>query len=622
VTRAFTGWAFPGPGRWAAWTSSYLPAGKPSGFDRSEVPASSSSRSSRPAEFSAALRSCGGAFIGIGLISALLNVLFLTGAFFMLAVYDRVVPSRSLPTLVALALLAFGLYFFQAILDVIRGRALVRIGSALDETLSGRIYDMIVRSPLKVHPRGDGLQPLRDLDQVRGYLSGLGPTALFDLPWIPFYLGICFLFHPLIGLTALVGALILVTLTLIAEVLSRAPAREATVQGAARNTLADASRRNAEVVHAMGMSYRLEALWDATNAGYRASQRRAADIAGGLGSISRVLRMMLQSTVLGVGGYLVIMQEASAGIIIAGAILASRAVAPVELAIANWKNLVAARQGWSRLRQLAAQFPPARETTPLPAPKKTLAVEGVTLSPPGEQCVVLQDVSFRLNAGQALGIMGPSAAGKSSLVRAIVGVWLPTRGKVALDGAGLEQWNAEALGRHIGYLPQDVELFAGTVAQNITRFEHEPDPEALITAANAARVHELILRLPEGYETQIGEGGAALSAGQRQRIALARALYRDPFLVVLDEPNSNLDVEGEQALAQAIMAVRARGGIAIVVAHRTNIIACVDQLLLLAEGRLQSFGCRDQVLRRYAPVRAAQPGLKVVAESASQSTPP
>jgi PrtD family type I secretion system ABC transporter len=571
------------------------------------------SQSSRPVELSSALRACRGALVGIGVISAVLNVLFLTGAFFMLAVYDRVVPSRSLPTLLALAVLAFGLYLFQAVLDVLRGRALVRIGAELDETLSGRIYDLIVRLPLKVRPSGDGLQPLRDFDQVRSYLSGLGPTALFDLPWIPFYLAICFLFHPLIGLTALAGALILVMLTLIADLLSRAPARQAAAQAAARNTLAEASRRNAEVVRAMGMSTRLAAVWGEAHASHGASKLRAADITSGLGSISKVLRMMLQSTVLGVGAYLVVMQEATAGIIIAGAILASRAVAPVEVAIANWKGLVAARQGWSRLRQLAAQFPPPGETTPLPAPHKSLAVEGVTIVPPGEQRVVLREASFRLNAGQALGVIGPSAAGKSSLVRAMVGVWSPARGKVRLDGAALEHWNAEVLGGHIGYLPQDVELFAGTVAQNIARFEPKPDHEALIAAANAARVHELVLRLPDGYETQIGEGGAALSAGQRQRIALARALYRDPFLVVLDEPNSNLDSEGDQALGQAILAVRARGGIAIVVAHRTNVIACVDQLLVLADGRIQAFGPKDQVLSKLAPAQAAQPGLfKVV----------
>jgi len=573
------------------------------------------SSSSRPGEFSAALRSCGAAFVGIGLVSALLNVLFLTGAFFMLAVYDRVVPSRSLPTLVALALLAFGLYVFQAILDVIRGRALVRIGATLDEALSGRIYDMIVRLPLKARWSGDGLQPLRDFDQVRSYLSGLGPTALFDLPWIPFYLGICFLFHPLIGLTALVGALILMTLTLVAEVLSRAPAKQTAVQAAARNTLADASRRNAEVVCAMGMASRLGTLWGETNASCRASQRRAADIAGGLGSVSKVLRMMLQSTVLGVGGYLVIMQEASAGIIIAGAILASRAVAPVELAIAHWKGLVAARHGWSRLQQLAAQFPPARETTSLPAPRRSLAVEGVTLVPPGEQRVVLQDASFSLNAGQALGIMGACAAGKSSLVRAIVGVWSPARGKVRLDGAALEHWNPEALGHHIGYLPQDVELFGGTIAQNISRFDPAATSDAIIAAAKEAGVHEMIIKMREGYNTQVGEQGAALSAGQAQRVALARALYGNPFLIVLDEPNSNLDTEGDEALTRAIRAARERRAIVVVVAHRPIGVEAVDQILVLRDGRMQAFGPKEQVLAQVLQPRVTPPApIKVVSE--------
>src|SRR5215470_5771771 len=589
-------------------------------FDLREVTMSSPpdpSQSSGPVELSSALRACRGAFVGIGLLSAVLNVLYLTGSFFMLAVYDRVLPSRSLPTLVALALLAFGLYLFQAVLDVLRGRVLVRIGSALDQALSGLIYDMIVRRPLKARTSGgEGLQPLRDLDQVRSYLSGLGPTALFDLPWMPFYLAICFLFHPLIGLTALLGSLVLVTLALLTDVLMRSPTRDVSAHGASRNTLADASRRNAEALHALGMAGRLAAVWGEANARYLASQRRAADITGGLGSISKVLRMMMQSAVLGVGGYLVIMQEASAGIIIAGSILASRAVAPVELAIANWKGFVAARQGWKRLQQLAVLFPPQQQPTQLPAPRKSFAVEGVTMLPPGEQRVVVQEASFRLNAGQALGIIGPSAAGKSCLVRGIVGVWSPARGKVRLDGAALEHWSAEALGRHIGYLPQDVELFAGTVAQNIARFELEPDPDALIAAANAARVHDLVLRLPDGYETQIGERGAALSAGQRQRIALARALYRDPLLIVLDEPNSNLDAEGDQALAQAILNVRARGGIAIVVAHRTNVVACVDQLLVMAEGRIRAFGPKDQVLSKLAPAQPAQPApLKIVTGS-------
>jgi ATP-binding cassette subfamily C protein PrsD len=543
-------------------------------------------------------------------------VLYLTGSFFMLEVYDRVVPSHSVPTLIGLALLACGLYLFHAFLDILRGRILIRIGDWLDCAFSARAYDIVARWPLRARVSGDGLQPVRDLDQVRSYLCGLGPTALFDLPWIPFYLAICFLFHPLLGLTALVGSLVLVSLTLLTDRLMRAHTKEATGLVAERNALAEACRRNAEVLQAMGMRGRLAARWAEANDSYMATQRRAADIAGGFGSASKVLRMVLQSAVLGVGGYLVIQQEASAGIIIAGAILTSRALAPVDLAIAHWKGLVAARQSWKRLQQYWAQLPAEEEKTPLPPPRKALVVEAVSVVPPGVQRLVVQEASFALKPGQGLGIIGPSASGKSSLVRAIVGVWASVCGKVRLDGAALEQWSSEALGHHIGYLPQDVELFAGTVAQNIARFDPEPDVQAMIDAAWAADMHEMVLGLPNGYDTQIGEGGAALSAGQRQRIALARALYRDPFLVVLDEPNSNLDAEGDQALTQAIMRVRARGGIIIVVAHRTSALAGVDQLMVMAEGRVQALGPKDALLAKMRQPRPAPVPLKVVAEGA------
>ncbi|WP_183246042.1 type I secretion system permease/ATPase [Bradyrhizobium sp. cir1] len=562
------------------------------------------------------LQACRGVLVGLGLITAMLNVLYLTGSFFMLEVYDRVVPSHSVPTLIGLAALVGALYVFQAFLDILRGRILVRIGEWLDRAFSARAYDIVARWPLRARASGDGLQPMRDLDQVRSYLSGLGPTALFDLPWIPFYLTICFLFHPLLGLTASVGSVLLVSLTILTDRLTRARTKEATGQIAQRNALAEASRRNAEVLQAMGMRGRLAARWSEANDIYMTTQRRAADIAGGFGSASKVLRMVLQSAVLGVGGYLVIQQEASAGIIIAGAILTSRALAPVELTIAHWKGLIAARQSWKRLQQQWAQLPAEEEKTPLPPPCRALAVEAVSVVPPGEQTVVVQEASFALNPGQGGGIVGPSASGKSSLVRAVVGVWGAARGKVRLDGAALDQWSSEALGRHIGYLPQDVELFAGTVAQNINRFEPAPDAEATIAAARAAGVHEMVLRLPKGYDTPIGEGGAALSAGQRQRIALARALYRDPFLVVLDEPNSNLDAEGDQALTQAILGVRARGGIVIVVAHRTSALAGVDQLIVMAEGRVQAFGPKDTLLAKMMQPRPAVP-LKVVAEGAN-----
>src|SRR5262245_7960550 len=569
----------------------------------------------------AALSACRGAFIAIGLFSGVINVLLLTGSLFMLQVYDRVLPSRSVPTLVVLSVLVVGLYAFQGILEWIRGRLLTRIGRSLDEALSSRVYETIVALPLKARSSGDGLQPLRDLDQVRSFLSSIGPTALFDLPWMPLYLGLCFVFHFWIGITALIGAVILVTLTLLTEALSRKPIKAAAGFGATRMMLAEASRRNAEVLRAMGMSGRLLARWGAANAKYMAAQEGASDVAGSLGAASRVLRMVLQSAVLAVGAYLTIFQEATPGIIIASSILVSRALAPVELAIAHWRNFLSARQGWSRLSELMGRLASGEPPTALPAPSASLAVEAVTIGPPGQQNAVVQNLSFRLESGQGLGIIGPSAAGKSSLARAVVGVWQPARGKIRLDSAALEQWPPEDLGRHIGYLPQDVELFDGTVAENIARFEPDPDPATIVAAARAASVHELILRLPNGYETSVGEGGATLSAGQRQRLALARALYGDPFLVVLDEPNSNLDAEGDQALTGAILGVRKRGGLVIVIAHRPAALAGVDLVLAMANGQAQAFGPKEEVLRKVLQTPRPVPLMpKVVADAQGSSS--
>jgi PrtD family type I secretion system ABC transporter len=549
-------------------------------------------------ELRTVLASCRHAFLGIGLMTGMINVLYLTGSFFMLEIYDRVLPSRSVPTLVGLAVIAFVLYAFQGVLDVLRGRVLVRIGASLDEALSGRVFDILVRLPLKARQAGDGLQPIRDLDQVRSFLSGLGPTALFDLPWMPLYIAICFLFHVWIGVAALLGAVLLIGVTLLTEFRTREPTKSAVMTGMARNALAEASRRNAEVLQAMGMGSRIGDLWGQANAKYMASQQRASDVAGGLGALSKVMRLALQSGVLGIGAYLVIEQQATAGVIIASSILTSRALAPVELAIANWRGFAAARQSWKRLTDLLAALPTREAPMALPRPSTTFSVEGVSATPPGVQRFVVQDVAFSLKAGNGLGIIGPSASGKSSLARLLVGVWTPMRGKVRLDGAAFEQWDPEALGKHIGYLPQDVELFAGTVAENIARFEPEPDAEAILQAAKAANVHDLILRLADGYDTQIGEGGTALSAGQRQRVALARALYRDPFLLVFDEPNSNLDAEGEQALTQAILGARARGRIVVVIAHRPSALAGVDLVLMMADGKAQTFGPKDEVLNK------------------------
>jgi len=563
-------------------------------------------------ELAAALAACRGAFIGTAAISGMSNILQLTGSFFMLEVYDRVLPSRSVPTLIGLLVLAGGLFAALGVLDAVRSRILARIGAALDEQLSGRVYDTLVQLPLRIGGRSEGNQPLRDLDAVRAYLSSLGPVALFDLPWMPLYLGICFAFHPLIGVTALAGAIILVALTLVTEVLLRAPNKAATEAAIARNSLAESSRRNAEVITALGMVGRMAKRWGDANRQYMASQGRVSDVSGGLGSASKVLRMMLQSFVLAVGAFLVINQEASGGIIIASSILSARALAPVDLAIANWKGFTAARSAWGRLTKLLLALPARAAPMPLQAPTHRLAVENISGAPPGIQKVIVQDIAFKLEAGQGLGIIGPSGSGKSSLARLLVGVWQPLRGHVRLDGAALDQWSPDVLGPHIGYLPQDVELLTGTVAQNIARFEPEPDNEAVIAAAKAVGVHDMIVRLPSGYDTPVGEYGSALSAGQAQRVALARAVYRNPFLVVLDEPNSHLDAEGDEALTRAILGVRERKGIVVVIAHRPSAIAGVDQILVMSQGKAQAIGPKDEVLSKFLQRPSAPQPLKVV----------
>ncbi|EIM24800.1 type I secretion system permease/ATPase [Microvirga lotononidis] len=551
--------------------------------------------------------SCRGAFLGVAVLSGLINLLYLSGSIFMMEVYDRVLPSRSIPTLVGLSIIIVVLYLFQGLFDMVRGRILARVGAALDEDLSQKVFQGQLAAPIKGKAEGDGQQPLRDLDQLRAFLAGGGPSALFDLPWMPLYLFICFAFHPWLGAVALGGAIVLVAITLLTEFFTREASKAAVSAALVRNGISDGARRNAEVVHAMGMAQRIGTRWSQANATYLSYQQKTSDVAGGFGAMSKVLRMLLQSAVLALGAYLVIDGQATGGIMIASSILTSRALAPVELAIANWKGFVSARQGWHRLKTLLDANASVEAPLKLPAPRSVLSLENAGTGAPGGQRFAIQDVAFQLNAGSGLGVIGPSASGKSSLARMIVGVWPTWRGKVRLDGAALEQWLPEDLGRHIGYLPQDVELFAGSVAQNIARFDPDPKPEAIIEAAKFANVHEMILQLPDGYETQVGEAGAALSGGQRQRIALARALYGNPFLVVLDEPNSNLDNEGEQALTAAIMSIRARGGVVIVIAHRPSALAGVDMVLVMGEGHVQTFGHKDEVLSKVLrPVPAAQ----------------
>jgi PrtD family type I secretion system ABC transporter len=549
-------------------------------------------------EISTFLVSCRRIFWGLAAFSGLSNLLMLTGSFFMLQVYDRVLPGRSIPTLVALLVLATTLYAFQGGLDLVRSRISARIGRYFDERLGLRVFDALVRLPLKTRGDGDGLQPLRDLDQVRGFLSGGGPTALFDLPWLPVYLGICFLFHFWIGVTALIGAAVLVAITIQTELQTQGPAKASSRLAVARSALAAEGRRNAEVLQAMGMRRQAALRWHDVNSKYLAAHERASDIASGLGSTSKVFRSILQSLVLAVGAVLVINQESTAGIIIAGSILTSRALAPVEIAIANWKGFVSARQSGHRLDQLLRLLPAEEKSLALPPPTQSLAVQQLHVGAPNSEKVILSDISFELRSGEAVGIIGPSGSGKSTLARALVGVWPRLRGNIKLDNAALDHWSSDALGRHIGYLPQDVELFEGSIAVNIARFDLNATPDRVLEAARAAGAHDLILSFSDAYSTRIGEGGMALSAGQRQRIGLARALYGNPFFVVLDEPTSNVDSEGEEALTKAILNVRQRGGIVAVVAHRPKALEGVDHVLVIGEGRVQSFGPKDEVLHK------------------------
>ena len=552
-------------------------------------------------ELPTALRSCRRPLVGVAVFSAFSNILMLAGAMYMLDIYDRVLPSRSVPTLVGLSILLLLLYAAQGALDILRARVLGRIGAVLDASVGRRIYELTLRQPL-IKGDGSGGQPhLRDFESIRAFVSGGGPIAFFDLPWIPLYLIVIFMFHPVLGLTATLGAGVLVALTFLTGRLTAEPNRVATTFAAKRHGIAEQSRVNAEVLVAMGMSRRMGDRFEAASAEHNATQLAISDVTTGLGSLSRVLRIALQSAMLGVGAYLVIQQQATAGVIIAGTILVSRALAPVDLAIANWKGFVNARQAWARLSAKLAELPAHPIPMPLPDPKTSLSVEGVSIAAPGRALPLIENVSFSLGAGQALGIIGPSGSGKSTLVRALVGAWRPAGGRIRLDNADLEHWAPEVLGRHVGYLPQDVALCSGTVTENISRFEVDPDPEAVIAAAQAAGVHDVILDFPEGYGTQVGERGMALSGGQRQRIGLARALYGDPFLVVLDEPNSNIDAEGETALTRAMEGVRRRGGILIIVAHRPSTLAGVSHMLVLNKGRVRAFGPRDQVLSAVFP---------------------
>ena len=562
-----------------------------------------------------ALRECRRAFRSVALFSGMVNLLMLAGPLYMLQVYDRVLSSRSVPTLIALSIFLVGAYAFQGVLDLIRSRVVVRSAAVLDQRLALAVHSAVIRLSVASRHPGDGPQPVRDLDAIRGFLTGAGPIAIVDLPWVPVFLTICFLIHPWLGVASTIGAVTLFTMTLLTERASRAPAKALAQDAGRRSIMVEAQRRGGETIMAMGMGGALGQRWAGVNNRYIAATASLSDVAGGFGSASKVLRLLLQSVILGLGAYLVIRQEMTAGAMVAASIMMGRALAPIETAIANWRAFIGARQAITRLSEALTRAAPKREVTSLPRPARSLEVEHVVMVAPGGTKPVVANVRFALKAGQAVGIIGPSGAGKTSLVRALVGIWRPAKGCVRLDGAALDQWDLDQLGQHVGFISQTVELFDGTISENIARMNVKPDADAVLRAAKAAGAHELILRLPNGYDTPIGEGGEALSGGQRQRVALARALYGDPFLIVLDEPNSNLDNEGEMALRQAIANLKTRGAIVVLIAHRPSVLAVCDHILVLANGEQKDFGSRDEIMQKMTrPVAApaAAGNLKVV----------
>jgi ATP-binding cassette, subfamily C, bacterial PrsD len=548
------------------------------------------------------LRDSARRMVSIALFSGVINVLMLSGSLYMLQVYDRVIPSRNVATLLGLSLMVLFAYLVQGYFDALRARMLCRVATLFDAGLQRSIHTALATLPLRGVKPMLMQQPLRDLDQIRGFMSGMGPTAFLDMPWIPIFLIALFLFHPAIGMTATIGTVGIIAMTLLTERMSRAAVKAAMDCSAQRQVLADATQRNAEVIRALGMTDRFAARWSSANETYLQQNIRATDVYANLGSLAKVLRYALQSGLLGIGAYLVVADRASGGIMIASSIMMGRALAPIEIALNSWKQLVAARQGIARLREIckvtAAPPPPP---VVLPRPYRELSVKDLFVSAPGTAKAIVSNVSFSLRAGTGLALLGASASGKTSLAKALVGIWPAEQGVIRLDGAALDQWGGH-LGQYVGFLPQDVALFDGTVAENICRFDGGANSEAILKAAQVAGVHELILRLPDGYATRIGELGMSLSAGQRQRIGLARAVFGDPFLVVLDEPNANLDADGEGALTRAIQILRRNKCIVIVISHRPSALAALDMAMVLYEGKAIAFGSCEEV---FARVRSA-----------------
>ncbi|MDD2884350.1 MAG: type I secretion system permease/ATPase [Dechloromonas sp.] len=535
------------------------------------------------------------AFYTAGLFSMFINVIGLVPSIYMLQVYDRVLQSRNSTTLIMLTVIMLGFYVMLGMLELARSKLLIRVGAQMDTRLNDRVFTASFERNLR-RSGGNAGQAMSDLTNVRQFLTGNGLFAFFDAPWAPVYLVVIFLFSPWLGLFAVVAAAILFGLAWATEVSTRKPLAEAQQVSMAANMYATNNLRNAEVIEAMGMLDNLKRRWLEKQLRFLALQNEASDKAAAISATTKSVRIAVQSLVLGGGALLVIEGTMTPGGMIAASILLGKALAPVELAINVWKQLLSARTAYHRLEDMLKDHPARSLGMSLPQPKGNLLVEGVSAAPPGTQSMVLKQIGFAVAPGEVVGVIGPSASGKSTLARLMVGVWPALAGKVRLDGADVFSWNKGELGPAVGYLPQDIELFEGTIAENIARFG-DVDPDKVVEAAQMAGVHEMILRFPKGYDSQIGEAGSVLSGGQRQRIAFARAVYGNPAFVVLDEPNSNLDDAGESALVRAILELKRRGTTVMLITHRTSILSAVDKLLLLVEGAVQLYGPRDQVLQ-------------------------
>ena len=553
----------------------------------------------QPSALRGALKESRKGFLLVGLFSLFINLLILTSPIYMMQTFDRVLSSGRLETLLYLTLIAGIAVFVMGLLEMIRGRLLHRMSRWLGRRLAPElIATSMAGTRFGIH---SGAQPLRDLQTIRSFLGSTAVNTVFDSPWAPIFLAVIYLMHEMLGIIAITAAVVLFSIALLNEILSRKALKEAGQMGIANMQRADSAMRNAEVFHAMGMLPGFLRSWSERDTAALDLQVRAGDLNANLLGFSKFVRLFVQILILGAGAYLVLQAELTSGGMIAASILLGRALAPIEQAIGAWKNMVSTRDSYQRLKALIEKIPAGGDAMPLPAPSGELTCEQVIFVPPGREHPVLNGVHCHLKAGEAMGIIGPSASGKTTLCKILVGTWRPTRGRARLDGADIFSWPAEQLGPYLGYLPQDVELFAGSVRDNIARLDPDPDPQAVVEAAVTAGVHEMILRLPQGYETQIGEGGAYLSGGQRQRVGLARALYGRPRLIVLDEPNANLDSEGEDALFNALKQARGWGATVVMVAHQARVLRPVDKLLVLREGRMEMFGPRDEVLAKLRP---------------------